>query len=141
LDSVVIKPAFPSRGMEPVFGASLEPAEKTRLVELMRANPHEYVAQEQINLSSAPVWENGLLHSRSIVLRTYVLNNGDGWTVMPGGLVRVAGADGPVVSMQRGGHSKDAWVLWDSQVDTFSMLHPRNQPLPLRREAAGVPSS
>jgi uncharacterized alpha-E superfamily protein len=60
---------------------------------------------------------------------------------MPGGLVRVAGADGPVVSMQRGGHSKDAWVLWDDAVDTFSMLHPRNQPLPLRRDAAGVPSS
>ena len=141
LDSVVIKPAFPSRGMEPVFGASLDSAEKQRFVELMRANPHEYVAQEQINLSHAPVWDYGLMHSRSIVLRTYALNTPDGWTVMPGGLVRVAGAEGPVVSIQRGGYSKDAWVLSDGPVDTFSMLHPRNQPLPLRREAAGVPSS
>ncbi len=108
----------------------------------MRASPHEYVAQEQINLSNAPVWDNGLLHSRSVVLRTYVLNTGTGWTAIPGGLVRVAGAEeGSVVSMQRGGHSKDAWVLWDSPVDTFSMLHPRNQPVPLRRESAGVPSS
>jgi len=30
--------------------------------------------------------------------------------------------------------------LWDSLVDTFSMLHPRNQPVALRRESAGVPS-
>ena len=48
---------------------------------------------------------------------------------MPGGLVRVAGPDGQVVSMQRGGRSKDAWVLSDGPVDTFSMLRPRNQPV------------
>jgi uncharacterized circularly permuted ATP-grasp superfamily protein/uncharacterized alpha-E superfamily protein len=141
LDTLVVKPAFPSCGMEPVFGADLEPAEKGKLAERLRANPHEYVAQEQVNLSTAPVWDNGLLHSRSIVLRTYVLNTPNGWTTIPGGLVRVAGAEGSVVSMQRGGHSKDAWVLWDNPVDTFSMLHPRNQPVALRRESAGVPSS
>ena len=92
-------------------------------------------------MSTAPVWENGHLYSRSVVLRAYVLNTGNGWTAIPGGLVRVAEAEGSVVSMQRGGHSKDAWVLWDSPVDTFSMLHPRNEPVALRRESPGVPSS
>jgi uncharacterized circularly permuted ATP-grasp superfamily protein/uncharacterized alpha-E superfamily protein len=141
LDSVVLKPAFPSRGMEPVFGATLEQAEKTKFAARLQAQPHEYVAQEQINLSNAPVWDDGLLHSRSIVLRAYVLNTGSGWTAIPGGLVRVAGAEGSVVSMQRGGHSKDAWVLWDGPIDTFSMLHPRHQPVALRRDSPGVPSS
>jgi uncharacterized circularly permuted ATP-grasp superfamily protein/uncharacterized alpha-E superfamily protein len=140
LDHVVLKPAFPSRGMEPIFGAGLEQAEKGKLAAQLRAQPHEYVAQEQVNLSNAPVWDNGLLQARSVVLRTYVLNTASGWTAIPGGLVRVAGARGSVVSMQRGGHSKDAWVLWDGPVDTFSMLHPRNQPVALRRESAGVPS-
>jgi uncharacterized circularly permuted ATP-grasp superfamily protein/uncharacterized alpha-E superfamily protein len=141
LDSVVVKPAFPSRGMEPVFGAELEQGEKGKLAERLRARPHEYVAQEQIALSNAPVWDNGSLHSRSVVLRAYVLNTGTGWTAIPGGLVRVAEEEGTVVSMQRGGHSKDAWVLWDSPVDTFSMLHPRNEPVALRRESPAVPSS
>jgi len=59
---------------------------------------------------------------------------------MPGGLVRVAGADGPVVSMQRGGHSKDAWVLSDGPVDTFTMLPPRHQAVELRRGSADLPS-
>jgi uncharacterized circularly permuted ATP-grasp superfamily protein/uncharacterized alpha-E superfamily protein len=140
LDHVVVKPAFPSRGIEPVFGARLEQAEKGKLAAQLRAQPHEFVAQEQVNLSNAPVWDNGLFQARSVVLRTYVLNTGSGWTAIPGGLVRVAGAQGSVVSMQRGGHSKDAWVLWDGPVDTFSMLHPRNQPVPLRRESAGIPS-
>jgi uncharacterized alpha-E superfamily protein len=141
LDSVVVKPAFPSRGMEPVFGAELPQAEKSMLAEQLRAHPREYVAQEQIALSTAPVWENGHLDSRSVVLRTYVLNTGDGSIAIPGGLIRVAESEGSVVSMQRGGHSKDAWVLWDAPVDTFSMLRPRNEPVELRRVPRVVPSS
>jgi uncharacterized alpha-E superfamily protein len=141
LDSVVVKPAFPSRGMEPVFGAELDPAQKALFAEQLRAKPQEYVAQERIALSNAPVWDNGHLLSRSLVLRAFVLNTGDGWTAMPGGLIRVAETEGSVVSMQRGGHSKDAWVLGESPVDTFSMLHPRNVPVELRRELPGVPSS
>jgi uncharacterized circularly permuted ATP-grasp superfamily protein/uncharacterized alpha-E superfamily protein len=141
LDSVVVKPAFPSRGMEPVFGAELPQAEKKNFSEQLRANPHEYVAQEQVALSTAPVWENGHLNSRSVVLRTYVLNTGNGWIAIPGGLTRVAETEGSVVSMQRGGHSKDAWVLWDGPIDTFSMLHPRHEPVELQRVVRAVPSS
>jgi uncharacterized circularly permuted ATP-grasp superfamily protein/uncharacterized alpha-E superfamily protein len=141
LDSVVVKPAFPSGGMEPVFGAELRQAEKGKFAEQLRCCPREYVAQEQVALSTAPVWENGRITSRSVVLRSYVLNTGSGWIAIPGGLVRVAEAKGSVVSMQRGGHSKDAWVLWDDPVDTFSMLHPRNEPVELRRVARAVPSS
>jgi uncharacterized circularly permuted ATP-grasp superfamily protein/uncharacterized alpha-E superfamily protein len=140
LDQVVVKPAFPSRGMEPVFGAGLAKAEKQRFADRMRSRPFEYVAQEQVALSTAPVWDRGHLYSRSLVLRTYVLNTGSGWIAMPGGLVRVAGADGPVVSMQRGGHSKDAWVLSEEPVDTFSMLRPRGQPVELSRGSMDLPS-
>jgi uncharacterized circularly permuted ATP-grasp superfamily protein/uncharacterized alpha-E superfamily protein len=141
LDTVVVKPAFPSVGMEPVFGAELLQAEKGKFAEQLRGRPHEFVAQEQVALSTAPVWENGRITSRSVVLRSYVLNTGRGWIAIPGGLVRVAEAKGSVVSMQRGGHSKDAWVLWDDPVDTFSMLHPRNEPVELRRVSRAVPSS
>src|SRR5271154_2788876 len=132
LDQVVVKPAFPLRAMEPIFGAELAKAEKEKIGDRLRAHPHEYVAQEQVALSTAPVWDHGRLYSRRLVLRTYVLNTGSGWVAMPGGLVRVAGADGQVVSMQRGGRSKDAWVLWDEPVDTFTMLRPRNQPVQLQ---------
>ncbi len=140
LDEVVVKPAFPLRGMEPIFGADLAKAEKQKIGDWLRSRPYEYVAQEQMALSTAPVWDHGRLYSRSLVLRTYVLNTGSGWVAMPGGLVRVAGADGPVVSMQRGGGGKDAWVLWDEPVDTFSMLRPRNQPVQLQRSPVDLPS-
>jgi uncharacterized circularly permuted ATP-grasp superfamily protein/uncharacterized alpha-E superfamily protein len=140
LESVVVKPAFPSRGMEPVFGSELPEHKKTELIERLLAFPHEYVAQEQVALSTAPVWEEDRLRPRSMVLRTYVLHTPTGWVAMPGGLVRVSEANGAVVSMQRGGHSKDAWVLSDRPVDTFSMLRPVTEPLELRRASLIVPS-
>ncbi|HEV2618738.1 MAG TPA: circularly permuted type 2 ATP-grasp protein, partial [Acidobacteriaceae bacterium] len=141
LESVVVKPAFSSLHMEPVFGSDLKPAEREKFLERLRSRPHEYVAQEQVQLSTAPVWEYQSLHSRSLVLRTYVLNTGTGWLALPGGLVRVSETDGSVVSMQRGGHSKDAWVLSDTPVDTFSLLRPRDEPVELRRVSLIVPSS
>jgi uncharacterized circularly permuted ATP-grasp superfamily protein/uncharacterized alpha-E superfamily protein len=140
LESIVVKPAFPSRPMEPVFGAELAKTEKQEFRAQLRSHPYDYVAQEQVALSSAPVWDGGNLFSRSMVLRTYVLNTGSGWIAMPGGLVRVAGSESAIVSMQRGGHSKDAWVLWDEPVDTFSMLPPRDQPVELRRASVDLPS-
>jgi uncharacterized circularly permuted ATP-grasp superfamily protein/uncharacterized alpha-E superfamily protein len=140
LEGVVVKPAFPARPMEPVFGARLAKAEKKRLATQLRAWPHEYVAQEEVALSTAPVWDHGRLLPRSMVLRTYALNTGSGWVAMPGGLVRVAGSEGPVVSMQKGGHSKDAWIVWDGPVDTFSLLRSRGQPVELRRGPTDLPS-
>ncbi len=142
LDSVVVKPAFPARGMEPVFGAELSPEAKEQLIGRLRARPQDYVAQEQVSLSTAPVWEDGSLQQRSVVLRTYVLNTGNGWVAIPGGLVRVAEKHGSVVSMQRGGHSKDAWVVWDSSnIDTSTLLRRRDEPVKLRRVSSVVPSS
>ncbi|MBV9407027.1 MAG: circularly permuted type 2 ATP-grasp protein, partial [Acidobacteriaceae bacterium] len=86
LDRVVVKPAFPSLGMEPVFGGQLAQSEKQHFADQLRSRPYEYVAQEEVALSRAPVWDNGNLYSRSVVLRAYALNTGEGWIVMPGGL-------------------------------------------------------
>ena len=45
-------------------------------------------------------------------MRVYAVASSEGYRVLPGGLTRVAAeADAEVVSMQRGGASKDTWVL------------------------------
>jgi uncharacterized circularly permuted ATP-grasp superfamily protein len=127
LDFLVIKPAFPARGMEPVFGGRLGPAERTRLLEQLQARPNDFVGQELLNLSSVPVWSENGLTPRRVVLRVYIAAAGDSWIVMPGGLTRVSpSADTPVVSMQHGGGSKDTWVLSSKPVDNFSLRRPRD---------------
>jgi uncharacterized alpha-E superfamily protein len=82
----------------------------------MQARPYAYVAQELAQLSQAPIWQadNGQLQPRAIGMRMYAVAGSDGYRVLPGGLTRVAAeADAEVVSMQRGGASKDTWVLGD----------------------------
>ncbi|MDO3694981.1 circularly permuted type 2 ATP-grasp protein [Wenyingzhuangia sp. chi5] len=75
-------------------------------------NPCRFVAQEKISFSSAPTYINGKLEPRKIVCRTFTIAKENGYTVMPGGLVRVASERQELrVSNQRGGVSKDFWVI------------------------------
>ena len=114
LPELLIKPAFPSQSFVPVFGRDLDDEQRQALAERMRARPYAYVAQELAQLSQAPIWqaEEGVLQPRAIGMRVYAVASADGYRVLPGGLTRVAAdADAEVVSMQRGGASKDTWVL------------------------------
>ncbi|PTT26045.1 circularly permuted type 2 ATP-grasp protein [Pseudomonas sp. HMWF021] len=116
LPELLIKPAFPSQSFAPVFGRDLSEQQRQAFAERMQARPYAYVAQELAQLSQAPIWqaEDGQLQPRAIGMRMYAVASGDGYRVLPGGLTRVAAeADAEVVSMQRGGASKDTWVLGD----------------------------
>lgn len=144
LERLVIKPAFPQLRMEPVFGEDLADEARDALIARMRARPRDYVAQELVSLSQAPVWDRangGELVPRAAGLRVYACATPQGYAVMPGGLTRVAtGPDVRVVSMQRGGASKDTWVLSHVPVSTFSLLHRATQPKDLVRSGINLSS-
>jgi uncharacterized circularly permuted ATP-grasp superfamily protein/uncharacterized alpha-E superfamily protein len=141
LDSLVIKPSFPALSMEPVFGGKLGGDERKKLLERMAARPYNYAGQELLHLSTVPVWSGNHLSQRRLVLRVFVAAVGDSWVVMPGGLARVSPSiDTPVVSMQRGGGSKDTWVLSDRPVDKFTLQRPRDLPVVLNRGTSDLPS-
>jgi uncharacterized circularly permuted ATP-grasp superfamily protein/uncharacterized alpha-E superfamily protein len=115
MDRLVIKPAYPNQHFEAVFGRDLDAAARADLARRLRARPHAYVAQERLAFSQAPVWRSGGkqgLAARALGIRVYAIATPTGYRVMPGGLARIAG-DGAddIVSMQRGGGSKDVWVL------------------------------
>jgi uncharacterized circularly permuted ATP-grasp superfamily protein/uncharacterized alpha-E superfamily protein len=123
LDKLVIKPTYPNQRFEPVFGRNLEGEKRRRLVQRLRARPYAYVAQEHLSLSQTPVWRpHGALGfaATPVAIRMYAVAGPSGTRVMPGGLARVA-ADSAVdvVSTQRGGGSKDIWVLPDSAQDAL----------------------
>ncbi|WP_053148335.1 circularly permuted type 2 ATP-grasp protein [Pseudomonas sp. P97.38] len=114
LPELLIKPAFPSQSFNPVFGRDLSEQQRSQLAARMQARPYAYVAQELAQLSQAPVWqaEDGQIQPRAIGMRVYAVAGKDDYRVLSGGLTRVAAeADAEVVSMQRGGASKDTWVL------------------------------
>jgi uncharacterized alpha-E superfamily protein len=141
LSNLVIKPVFPSPGVQPVFGALLSKAEKAALVEKIRATPGAYVAQEQVPLSTVPVWDDGVLRPRHLVLRVYAVASAGSYTVMPGGLTRVtASLDDLVTSMQSGGGSKDTWVVAGEPTSQFSLLPAPTSRLDISRATFDLPS-
>ena len=141
LANLVIKPTFPAPGYQPIFGARLSQAQREGLIAKMRAAPGDYVAQEQVALSTVPVWDEGRIQPRHLVLRVYAVAAGDSYAVMPGGLTRVtASLDSLVVSMQRGGGSKDTWVLADGPTPQFSLLPTASVPLEVSRATFDLPS-
>lgn len=164
LQDLVIKPAFPSMQMGPIFGHTLNTAERRYLSERITQNPHAYVAQEWVRLSEAPILpraaerrlnlrgtaQDGLglaqhFSHRPIVLRAFAVARADGsYAVMPGGLARVAAKrGGDVVSMQHGGTSKDVWVAGQSASWSASSPPPLAAPAALQsiaHDATEIPS-
>jgi len=141
LGELVIKRAFPRDSREPLFGENLTALERSTLANEIRAHPYDFIGQEKIALSTAPMWLDNKLEPRSLVVRAYAAATNDSYMVMPGGLTRVANApNSTVVSMQSGGGSKDTWVLSDGPVSPVTLLAPTGNPVILEQARADLPS-
>ena len=127
LETAVIKPAFPRFGQHAVFPATMTVEARRTLAARIEAHPTRFVAQEQVDLSSAPVHTHRGLEARHVVLRVLAAWDGSSYAVLPGGLTRVAtGQQSLVVSMQAGGGSKDTWVIGGAD-DTSYEIEPSPQ--------------
>jgi len=114
LDKLIIKHINRRQVNDLIFGGELDSRQKDELRAAIIAKPHWYVGQEQFGFSTIPAFIDHHIEPRNAVLRNFVVADGDGYRVMPGGLTRVAkDKDGLIVSNQVGGISKDTWVLVD----------------------------
>ncbi|HUN25461.1 MAG TPA: circularly permuted type 2 ATP-grasp protein [Steroidobacteraceae bacterium] len=138
LERLVVKPAYPNQRFEPVFGNMLTSTARAEMVERLKARPNVYVAQEHLALSQTPVLRSGGaggFAAKSVVIRVYALATPGGRLLMPGGLARIAtGIETDVVSAQRGGGSKDIWILGAASVPEPSAIPARSTELPVRHE-------
>lgn len=79
------------------------------------ANPHNYIAQETLALSTCPTFVEDGLAPRHIDLRPFALS-GEEIRLIPGGLTRVALTEGSlVVNSSQGGGTKDTWVMEEDE--------------------------
>ncbi len=141
LDRLLIKPAFRTRLSLPDPEKRLAEGEKAELRRKIAFDPDLFVAQERVQLAHAPCWEQGRFVGRPVGLRVYLVADGDSYSVMPGGLARVApAANGQFISMQRGSCSKDTWVISPTPVEEFTLLHSPLQNVELRRTGNNIPS-
>jgi uncharacterized circularly permuted ATP-grasp superfamily protein/uncharacterized alpha-E superfamily protein len=141
LDRMVIKAAFPPRRSMPTFGMGLSQEDRRDLAARIAANPRHYVGQEFLPLSSAPVLTESGIQPRPCVVRTYLSAADPDFILMPGGLTRFAPhSDTTLVSLQKGGGSKDTWILTSGPVSEFTLLKLTAATVELSRGGSDLPS-
>lgn len=108
-----------------IAGSSLTGDALQSFVERLGHEGHLLVAQEPITLATTPALDGDALRPTPFAIRTFLFQGEDGWSVLPGGLVRLAG--GPTTTHLPNGYgSKDLWIVGDE---------PEPQHISLMREA------
>lgn len=131
---LALRPAFPKIGIE---GPRGWPAWAAHL----KQQPYDGVGQAPVRLSTAPTFTADGIKPQPIVMRVFLTATEKGFAVMPGALVRIAPTpDRPMVRLQQGGLSKDAWILSSSPVEQFSLLRPPDTAVEVRRQGNNLPS-
>jgi uncharacterized circularly permuted ATP-grasp superfamily protein/uncharacterized alpha-E superfamily protein len=116
IKNLIIKKIDRTDNIEIHFAHKLNDIELNKLIEKIKSNPHYYVGQEIIDFSTSPSFTKGKIEPRNTVIRAFSYLDGNEYQVMPGGLIRVSPSkDSLVVSNQKGGTSKDLWILGKSE--------------------------
>ena len=114
LADVVVKLVDGSGGYGMLVGPTASKAEIELFRAALIAEPHRYIAQPTLALSTVPTMADSGLAPRHVDFRPFVLTGSKGVQVVPGGLTRVALREGSlVVNSSQGGGTKDSFVLGD----------------------------
>lgn len=111
IDELVVKAVHGSGGYGMLVGPTSSRSEIEDFTRILKAKPHEYIAQPTLALSTVPTFVDQGIAPRHVDLRPFILS-GETVRIVPGGLTRVALREGSlVVNSSQGGGTKDTWVL------------------------------
>ncbi len=128
-------------GHQPCMGALLDKVAKENLMARIEAAPHLFIGQEPIIPSMAPTLQDGRLLPRPVMWRSFSVATPKGYRVMPGGLARLSvSLDSLRAPLQRGGISKDLWVLAPAPQKHISLLRQSYGPIVVTRDGSDLPS-
>lgn len=112
LPELVVKLVDGSGGYGMLVGPMASKAQIEAFRAALIAEPHRYIAQPTLSLSTVPTLTEAGVAPRHIDFRPFVLSQPDGVKIVPGGLTRVALKQGSlIVNSSQGGGTKDSFVL------------------------------
>jgi carboxylate-amine ligase len=109
LHELEVRPIGGYGGFGEVHGPSRSALQLAQLEAEVSAAPHRFVAQQPVEISTAPTVVDGSLRPRPVGLRVFSVVAGSGARVLPAPLSRVA--LGQRRDPRRGGGTKDTWLL------------------------------
>ncbi len=119
LEELVVKLVDGSGGYGMLVGPTASAAELDLFRSALIAEPHRYIAQPTLALSTVPTLTDKGIAPRHVDFRPYVLSQPGGVKLVPGGLTRVALTEGSlVVNSSQGGGTKDSFVLSGNGTDS-----------------------
>jgi uncharacterized circularly permuted ATP-grasp superfamily protein len=114
LRELVVKLVDGSGGYGMLVGPAATSQEIERFRAALKAEPHRYIAQPTLALSTVPTLTEKGVVPRHVDFRPFVLSSPEGVRIVPGGLTRVALPEGSlVVNSSQGGGTKDSFILVD----------------------------
>ena len=126
LPKLIIKKTNRNLGVKSIYGRKLNEVELKELKATILKNPKEFVAQEEVSLSTTPSLIDGEIVPRLAVIRAFLTSDGKNYKVMQGGLTRSSVVEDKFqISNQFGGISKDTWIVTDN------LREQQEQPKPL----------
>ena len=140
LDSMIVRPCL-GQDREPIVVGMLEPLQRKALEQRIAAQPGQFVAQYPVAPSLNPKWDGEALVPSAVVLRCFVVADGDGYRVLPGGLAREPAGDTALRQLSRlNGTLKDVWVLAEDAADVQIPTSRRFHQLAVDRGSADLQS-
>lgn len=125
LDQLVVKLVDGSGGYGMLVGPTASKSEIEKFRRVLEAEPHRYIAQPTLALSTVPTLVEAGVAPRHVDFRPFVLSGAKGVQVVPGGLTRVALREGSlVVNSSQGGGTKDSFVLLDEGMKQTQTMGP-----------------
>ncbi|WP_428660154.1 circularly permuted type 2 ATP-grasp protein [Runella sp.] len=123
LHRLIIKKANRKQRFRSMYGRLLTNDQLADLRNAILQHPHEYIAQEEVSLSTTPSLVDGKIEPRLASLRAFLVSDGNEYQVMNGGLTRSsAEKDRYIISNQYGGISKDTWIVSDTMPEVNTKI-------------------
>jgi len=139
-EKIALRPAFTLTGRT-YRPSEMSVVERAALLEQISTRGHEFVGQEEVKLSHAPVWADPHTESRPFVMRLFVLCDGENYQVMPGGIARVMREQKiGSTAVPLSGLCKDVWVLPEAGHVEESAPSIPDMAQALERTASDLPS-
>ena len=114
LEKLVVKLVDGSGGYGMLVGPTATKAQVEQFRAALIAEPHRYIAQPTLALSTVPTLCEKGVAPRHVDFRPFCLSGAKGVQIVPGGLTRVALREGSlVVNSSQGGGTKDSLILID----------------------------
>ena len=120
--------------------ADLDDAARRTLFAQIDGQPGGFSAMAAIAPSLAPCARGAEMVPQAIVLRMFLVKNGDAWHAMPGGLARHLEPGQLTGHLPSRGVSKDVWIMAEGSEHIVGPAALPQAPLPIRRTFGELPS-